>query len=116
MAGKVIHIDYPPHYKRSDKGIPVLTNSSTKPPLLSDDALAASNRERIPPPMKSFDFLPDLLANDPEHKPREDVRPLHVVQPEGVSFKMNGHELEWQKWKMHIGTYVDFSTVRTLQG
>jgi len=55
--------------------------------------------------MKSFDFLPDLLAKDPEHKPRDDVKPLHVVQPEGVSFKMNGHELEWQKWKMHIGTY-----------
>jgi len=24
------------------------------------------------------------------------------VQPEGVSFKMNGNELEWQNWKMHI--------------
>ncbi|KAH9960369.1 hypothetical protein BGW80DRAFT_1363628 [Lactifluus volemus] len=29
--------------------------------------------------------------------------PLHVVQPEGVSFKMDRHVLEWQKWKMHIG-------------
>jgi len=102
LAGKVLHIDYPPHYKLSAKGVPVLTASSTKPPPLSADALTASNRERIPPPMKSFDFLPDLLAKDPEHKPRDDVKPLHVVQPEGVSFKMNGHELEWQKWKMHI--------------
>jgi Cu2+-containing amine oxidase len=54
--------------------------------------------------MKTFDFLPDLMANDPEYKPREDVKPLHVVQPEGVSFKIDGHELEWQKWKMHIGS------------
>ncbi|KAH9958245.1 hypothetical protein BGW80DRAFT_1376540 [Lactifluus volemus] len=30
-------------------------------------------------------------------------KPLHVVQPEGVSFKMDRHVLEWQKWKMHIG-------------
>ena len=30
------------------------------------------------------------------------MKPLHVTQPEGVSFKVNGHELEWQKWKMHI--------------
>ncbi|KAH9958239.1 hypothetical protein BGW80DRAFT_1376273 [Lactifluus volemus] len=29
--------------------------------------------------------------------------PLHVVQPEAISFKMDGHVLEWQKWKMHIG-------------
>jgi primary-amine oxidase len=79
---------------------------------LSDDALASSKRERIPPPLKKFDFLPDLLAKDPEHKPRKDVKPLHVVQPEGVSFKMTGHELEWQKWKMHIGTHNLDSTVR----
>ena len=37
------------------------------------------------------------------HHPRTDVKPLHVVQPEGVSFKMDGHVLEWQNWKMHIG-------------
>ena len=34
---------------------------------------------------------------------RDDIKPLHVVQPEGVSFKMDGNVLEWQKWKMHIG-------------
>ena len=53
--------------------------------------------------MKKFDFLPDLLTEDPKHKLRDDIKPLHIIQPEGVSFKMNGHELEWQKWKMHIG-------------
>lgn len=36
-------------------------------------------------------------------KLRDDVKPLHVVQPEGVSFKVNGNELEWQNWKMHVG-------------
>lgn len=33
-------------------------------------------------------------------KLRDDVKPLHVVQPEGVSFKMDGNVLEWQKWKV----------------
>lgn len=37
------------------------------------------------------------------YEPRKDVKPLHVVQPEGVSFKIDGHVLEWQNWKMHIG-------------
>jgi primary-amine oxidase len=34
---------------------------------------------------------------------RTDLKPLIISQPEGVSFTMNGNELEWQKWKMHIG-------------
>ena len=44
-----------------------------------------------------------MEQTDPTYKPREDLKPLHVLQPEGVSFKMNGNTLEWQKWKMHIG-------------
>ncbi|EIW87176.1 peroxisomal copper amine oxidase [Coniophora puteana RWD-64-598 SS2] len=101
---KVIQIDFPPIYKKKPDGSIGLSVADTTPGALSNDDLALSGRERIPPPLKRYDFLPDLRANDPEcPKPREDVKPLHIVQPEGVSFKMNGHELEWQKWKMHIG-------------
>ena len=32
------------------------------------------------------------------------LKPLHIVQPEGVSFRMTDqHVLEWQSWKMHVG-------------
>jgi hypothetical protein len=73
--------------------------------------LTASGRDRIPPPLKPFNFLPDLLKETEKgYKPRADVKPLHIVQPEGVSFKMNGHELEWQNWKMHIGDYRNSPT------
>lgn len=41
-----------------------------------------------------------------QFKPREDIKPLHILQPEGVSFSMNGNELEWQNWKMHIGEHI----------
>ncbi|KAI2609918.1 copper amine oxidase [Hypoxylon fragiforme] len=34
---------------------------------------------------------------------RNDLKPINVTQPEGVSFKMNGREIEWQNWKFHIG-------------
>lgn len=82
----------------------MLTVEGTSRPPLSEDSLEASKRDRIPPPLKSFDFLPDLMEKSEDNfKPREGVKPLHIVQPEGVSFKMNGHELEWQNWKMHIG-------------
>ncbi|KAF7978004.1 hypothetical protein HWV62_1859 [Athelia sp. TMB] len=100
---KVLSIDWPPHYKAAEKGgAATLSRDTTAPPPLSEDAFAGAGRARIPPPLKRYDFLPDLLAEDPAHKPRTDVKPLHIVQPEGVSFTMNGHELAWQKWKMHI--------------
>jgi primary-amine oxidase len=43
----------------------------------------------------------------PRHVPglleRTDRKPLEVVQPDGVSFTLDGHELAWQKWRMRIG-------------
>lgn len=34
---------------------------------------------------------------------RQDLRPINVVQPEGVSFKMDGHRLTWADWDLRIG-------------
>jgi primary-amine oxidase len=100
---KVIHIDFPTVYKKESDGSVKSSASTTIAPPLSEDALKSANRERIPPSRTSHDFLPDLIAqSNPNFKVRDDIKPLHILQPEGVSFKMNGHELEWQKWKMHV--------------
>jgi len=40
-----------------------------------------------------------------EFQLREGIKPLHITQPDGVSFKMDGNVLEWQNWKMHIGIF-----------
>lgn len=65
--------------------------------------------------MESFDFLPDLLAeterNGQPWTLRDDVKPLQVVQPEGVSFKMTGNHLEWQNWDLHIGEFAPSSSL-----
>ncbi|RYP06606.1 hypothetical protein DL764_003058 [Monosporascus ibericus] len=57
---------------------------------------------------------------------RNDLKPINITQPEGVSFKMIGRELEWQNWKFHIGfnyregivlnniTYNEKGTVRPI--
>lgn len=100
-AGKVIHIDFPGAYPN----VP----TSTQPPPLDKDPLEQSQRSRVPPPLAPQDFLPDLIEeaarrDGKEWKQREAPKPLHIVQPEGVGFKMDGHVLEWQKWSMHIGT------------
>ncbi|KAF8971756.1 peroxisomal copper amine oxidase [Flammula alnicola] len=101
---ELLHVDFPAHYARAADGSVKLSAPSTAPPPIDADSFAASQRERIPVPRKAFDFLPDLMAQTEEggYHPRQDLKPLHVVQPEGVSFKVDGHVLEWQNWKMHI--------------
>lgn len=45
----------------------------------------------------------------PEHQSlRQDLKPLHVVQPEGASFSITsraetGHTVSWQKWSFQVG-------------
>lgn len=34
---------------------------------------------------------------------REDIKPLNITQPDGVSFTFDGEELRWQKWSMRVG-------------
>ncbi len=34
---------------------------------------------------------------------RSDVKPLDIVQPEGVSFEVNGWEVKWQNWRFRVG-------------
>lgn len=43
-------------------------------------------------------------AADLQPKLRDDLRPIHVSQPEGVSFRVSGdgEVVEWQKWRFHL--------------
>jgi len=113
-TNEVVHIDMAPHRL---KGGSKLSSASTRPVAdLAQDPLEASGRQRIPPAETSWDYLPDLLAQKEGGFPmRQDVKPLHIVQPEGVSFSMNGNRLQWQKWDMHIsGHYregIVFNTI-----
>lgn len=34
---------------------------------------------------------------------RNDQKPLEIVQDEGPSFSVDGHEIRWQKWRFRIG-------------
>lgn len=35
-------------------------------------------------------------------KLREGLRPLTIHQPEGPSFEVRGHEVLWQRWRLHV--------------
>ncbi|MFK7802015.1 MAG: primary-amine oxidase [Anaerolineae bacterium] len=49
-------------------------------------------------PTESADFRHDLLL-EPD---RADIKPLDIVQPEGVSFTVDGWQIKWQKWEFRI--------------
>ena len=34
---------------------------------------------------------------------RTDLKPIEITQPEGPSFTVKGHEVQWQKWHFRIG-------------
>ena len=35
-------------------------------------------------------------------KYRDDIKPLQITQPEGPSFKVNGWEVTWQRWRLRV--------------
>ncbi|POW09523.1 hypothetical protein PSTT_06726 [Puccinia striiformis] len=96
LAQKVVHVDFPAHRIPG----PQLSSGTTLPPPkqttdkeINDQdirvALQHSGRDRIHPPLQKFDYLPHLLnlnSLERNHEPwkmRDDLKPLHVVQPEG---------------------------------
>lgn len=36
---------------------------------------------------------------------RTDVKPLEIIQPEGPSFTVDGHEISWQRWRLRISLH-----------
>ncbi|WWD15630.1 hypothetical protein CI109_100052 [Kwoniella shandongensis] len=94
-TGEVLTIDYPP--KNNEPGEPHAPSSA-------DAYDAQPKRERFAPPMAGQNYLPEqIVMDEPDFKVRDTLKPLHVVQPEGVSYKLEGRVLTWQNWKIHIG-------------
>jgi primary-amine oxidase len=55
---------------------------------------------QVETPTVMGEYLPHLV---PGQQQRTDLKPLEIVQPEGVSFTLDGYELRWQKWSMRLG-------------
>jgi len=62
----------------------------------------------VPIPPRSANYSAAALA-DPDNiphlpaGPRQDLRPIDIVQSEGPSFTVDGNQVEWQKWRLRIG-------------
>jgi len=51
-------------------------------------------------PATMGEYVPRLV---PGQTMRDDVRPLEIVQPDGVSFTLEGNLLCWQRWSLRVG-------------
>ncbi|PZU56974.1 MAG: tyramine oxidase [Sphingobium sp.] len=54
--------------------------------------------EVVPVPRRSRPYDTASLGT-----PRQDLKPLHIVQPEGPSFHVDGWNVDWQNWNFKVG-------------
>jgi len=59
---------------------------------------SADGDEADDAPTVMGEYLPALIPTG-----LREVKPLHISQPEGVSFTLDGHLLSWQNWQMRLG-------------
>jgi primary-amine oxidase len=64
------------------------------------ELLEIEDTHRVDAPTTMGEYAPHLV---PGQRLREDIKPLDVVQREGVSFTLDGNLLRWQKWSLRIG-------------
>lgn len=68
-------------------------------PLGSDETVTQGN---VPQP-DSDPAEPEYDHRLQKNPPRTTMKPYNVIQPEGASFTMKGHLIEWEKWRFRVG-------------
>ncbi len=80
------------NYARPVDGLIAVVNMNKQ------ELLRLEDHEVIPLPPESGNYAAKYID-----KFREDIKPLEVIQPEGTSFEVDGHEVKWQKWSFRVG-------------
>jgi primary-amine oxidase len=64
------------------------------------ELLEIERRGEVEPAAPMGEYVAGLV---PGQELRSDRRPLEIHQPDGVSFRLDGHLLRWQKWSLRLG-------------
>jgi primary-amine oxidase len=71
------------------------------------EVLAVEDHGVVPLPTKAGNYWPEAITsadNFPRFPGvRDDLRPIAISQPDGVSFTVRGHEVTWHKWRLRVG-------------
>lgn len=81
------------YYAHPIEGLNAVIDVKTGEVLRVDD-----HPDHPPIPMARYDYDPEFLPAPPAP-----LKTLDVVQPEGVSFTIDGHAISWDKWTLAIG-------------
>ncbi|SEE66165.1 primary-amine oxidase [Rhizobiales bacterium GAS191] len=66
--------------------------------LVAGEIIDLVDEEAAPIPMKARNYDRGAWPET-----RTDLKPLHIIQPEGPSFTVEGWKVEWQNWSFRIG-------------
>jgi primary-amine oxidase len=94
---------YDNHYAHPVEGLLVLIDLDRR------QVVEVADHGVVPVPEQQGNYIPDLMVGlvDGYTKvydhPREDLRPIEISQPEGPSFTVDGHQVDWQRWQFRIG-------------
>jgi primary-amine oxidase len=77
-------------YARPIEGLQVLVDTAR------GEVLELRDTGPVPLPEGRGSYLPE------DHPPRTGLTPLAISQPGGVGFDLDGHELRWQGWSLHV--------------
>ena len=72
-------------------------------PIIDLNAMTVLEVEDVPgaaPAPAMGEYVPALV---PDLHVRDDLRPVEITQPDGISFELDGWGLTWQNWSLRIG-------------
>ena len=89
-------------YARPVEGLVVLVDLDTM------EVLSVEDTGVVPLPPMAGNYDPALISA-PDNVPsfpdglREPMRPISITQPEGPSFRVDGHAVSWANWRFRVG-------------
>jgi primary-amine oxidase len=90
-------------YARLVSGLHCVLDLNTMTLLRVEDTGPFATGEATPPTVMG-EYVPrHIPAHLRAATPREPLRPLHISQPEGPSFTLDGNLLRWQNWSLRVG-------------
>ena len=73
------------------------------------EVVEVSDHGVVPIPEFQGEYIPELMTDAGQrNRPRfagvrDGVQPIHITQPEGPSWSVDGHRVTWQKWRLVLG-------------